>query len=81
MQPYKDLYSKSMLNAFFAYWTEADLKAGKIRKDSEKYFDMSRRLVTWKSREDKTTAPLVQQKSQLYPTYEYDANGRRLEKQ
>lgn len=47
MFPYKDKYSREMLNDFFLYWTEGSQKSSKIRYQSEKFFDVGRRLVTW----------------------------------
>lgn len=36
-------------DSFFSYWTETD-KNGKMRFESEKFFDISRRIGTWMSR-------------------------------
>lgn len=47
MLPYKDKYSREMLNDFFLYWTEGSQKSSKIRYQSEKFFDVGRRLATW----------------------------------
>jgi len=47
MLPYKDKYSREMLNEFFLYWTEGSQKSSKIRYQSEKFFDVGRRLATW----------------------------------
>lgn len=47
MLPYKDKYSREMLNEFFLYWTEGSQKNNKIRYQDEKFFDVGRRLATW----------------------------------
>ena len=39
-------YDKNLLEEFKAYWTETDQK-GKMRFQSQKFFDISKRLATW----------------------------------
>ena len=50
LTPFLHQYGKDMLNDFYKYWTEAD-SSGKLRiNDSkQKYFDVSRRLITWRN--------------------------------
>lgn len=48
--PYKERYSKELLNAFFNWWSEP-LANGKMRLTSQDAWDTGRRLVTWKNRE------------------------------
>jgi hypothetical protein len=43
---FSEKYPLTMLQAFLNYWIEKS-KAGKMRYEGEKYFDMSRRLSTW----------------------------------
>jgi hypothetical protein len=50
MTPYKDRYSKELLNAFFNYWSEP-LANGKMRLTSQDAWDTGRRLVTWNKRD------------------------------
>jgi hypothetical protein len=40
-------YAKSMIDQFYEYWTETDQK-GKMRFQAQKFFDISKRLATWK---------------------------------
>lgn len=47
---HKKDYSKDMLNAFFAYWSEIDTNGNKMRFENEKYFEVSKRLITWFNR-------------------------------
>ena len=42
-----------MLKAFYEYWIEPNKIKTKMRFEGEKYFDVSRRLVTWSNRETK----------------------------
>ena len=45
-------YGKSMIDEFFAYWTETNQK-GKMRFQAEKFFDISKRLATWQRNQTK----------------------------
>lgn len=45
-------YSQELLNDFIAYWTEKS-KSGKMRFEGEKYFSVSKRLLTWSKNEMK----------------------------
>jgi len=47
----KDKYNKAMLNAFIEYWNEPNQLRTLLRHEGEKYFEISRRLATWYSRE------------------------------
>jgi len=46
---YESKYDKEMLDKFIAYWVEPN-KTGKLRMEGEKYWALSRRLATWKSK-------------------------------
>lgn len=46
LRPYKNKYPMQMLEDFFKYWTE-ESKSGKMRFESEKFWDIGRRLGTW----------------------------------
>jgi hypothetical protein len=56
LKPYLSIYGKEMLNEFYAYWTEP-IKSNtpKIRYDGEKFWDLARRLNTWKARNNNAT--------------------------
>lgn len=45
-------YSVEMVDRFLNYWTEKN-KAGKMRYELEKVFEISKRLATWKKNDDK----------------------------
>jgi hypothetical protein len=44
-------YPETMLNKFCNYWTEKNKSKTKMRFELEKTFEVSRRLVTWASRD------------------------------
>jgi hypothetical protein len=44
---YANKYPKEMLREFYEYWTELNDKGNKMRYEDQKYFEISRRLVTW----------------------------------
>lgn len=60
--PFKEKYTKDMLNEFYQYWTEESKNGKKLRYDSEKFFDIKRRLITWNKRNNKSTANDVVEK-------------------
>ena len=43
----------SEFNNFMDYWTEPNLKNGKLRWEMEKFFDISRRIKTWMTNNSK----------------------------
>lgn len=45
--PYVDKYGKTMIRAFFEYWTESKTNGKKMRFELQKVFDVKKRLVTW----------------------------------
>jgi hypothetical protein len=47
LSKYESKYDKNMLDEFKAYWTETDQK-GRMRFQAQKFFDISKRLATWK---------------------------------
>lgn len=52
LEPFLNTYGKEMLNTFYHYWTEPDqTKKPKMRFEKEKFWDINRRLVTWKGKE------------------------------
>jgi hypothetical protein len=54
LQDFKQTYSSEMIKQFFDYWTELNTSKTKMRFQSEKFFDPSKRLATW-SRNQKQT--------------------------
>lgn len=53
LEPFLAEYGKVMLNAFFKYWTEKNENGKKMRFESERFFEISKRLITWKNNEIK----------------------------
>lgn len=47
LKPFLETYGKDMLNDFFFYWTEKSPNGKQMRFEKQKFFDVSRRLVTW----------------------------------
>lgn len=45
--PYVDKYGKTMIRAFFEYWTESKTNGKKMRFEMQKVFDIKKRLLTW----------------------------------
>jgi hypothetical protein len=52
LKPFADTYGTELLNNFAAYWTEPSKSGKKLRFEDEKFFDTSRRLATWKQRQN-----------------------------
>jgi len=47
---YKDKYQKDMLNDFYNWWSELDSKSNKMRFEKQDFFEVGKRLATWKKR-------------------------------
>ena len=47
IMPYVEVYTSKMLNDFFSYWTEPTRNGAKVRFETEKTWDVSRRLARW----------------------------------
>lgn len=47
------LYDNDMVKKFFDYWSETNKSETKMRWELEKTFEVSKRLIKWKSNEDK----------------------------
>lgn len=50
LEPFLEKYGREMLNNFYLYWTEPNGTGKKMRFESQKFFDIPRRLTTWHSR-------------------------------
>ena len=56
LRPYVGKYPKEILRGFYDYWTEQDSKTGKkLRFEDAKFFDIGKRLATWKRIEESRT--------------------------
>ena len=53
VEEFKDKYSIEMLTNFYAYWSEPTRDKTKMRMETEKTWDTSRRLLTWFNRSKK----------------------------
>lgn len=51
LQPFLNTYGKDMLNTFYQYWIEPNKSGKKLRFEDEKFWDLNRRLITWKGKE------------------------------
>lgn len=51
--PYMEKYGPDMIRKFFNYWTEKNPKGTKMQFEMMRTFEISKRLVTWKDRDDK----------------------------
>ena len=49
--PFVDRYGRDMIRAFYDYWTEPNKSRTRMRFELERTWDVSRRLVTWASRD------------------------------
>lgn len=49
--PYVVRYGKEMIRAFFDYWSELNKSETKMRLETEKTWELARRLSTWANRE------------------------------
>jgi hypothetical protein len=47
LEPFKDIYHQNMIQDFYEYWTEPNRAGTKFRQESEKTWDIVRRLKTW----------------------------------
>lgn len=50
---FKTKYKSDLILEFWYYWTEPNRSLSKIKFEMEKTWDLNRRLIAWKSREDK----------------------------
>jgi len=50
--PFVSKYDKVMIREFFEYWAEPSRDNKKLRFQAQKFFDLSRRLATWKRNDD-----------------------------
>ena len=51
LEPFLKTYGRDLLKEFYNYWTEPNKLNSKLRFESEKFWDLNRRLVTWKGKE------------------------------
>jgi hypothetical protein len=53
LDPFREKYTRDMLNDFWRYWTEIGQKDVKMRFEKEKTFGVGQRLATWNKNESK----------------------------
>jgi len=53
LDPFREKYTRDMLNDFWRYWTEIGQKDTKMRFEKEKTFGVGQRLATWNKNESK----------------------------
>ena len=61
LEPFKNSYSRDLLNAFYKYWTEPNKSNTKFRQELERTWEISRRLETWAARDKSFTKPMQNQ--------------------
>ena len=55
LKPFLEIYGKNICNDFYKYWTEPNRSNTKFRQETEKTWDIARRLETW-AKNDKNFA-------------------------
>lgn len=51
--PFVEKYGAEMIRKFFDYWTELNKSGKTMRWESERFFELSKRLATWTKNDDK----------------------------
>jgi len=51
LEPFLQTYGRDLLKEFYNYWAESNKLNNKLRFESEKFWDLDRRLATWKGKE------------------------------
>lgn len=51
LRPFVDKFTKETVQDFFDYWTEKNSTGRKMRFESQKHFEIEKRLSTWKRKE------------------------------
>ena len=51
LKPFVDEFGKELCNQFYRYWTEPNKTKTKLRWEGEKFFDIKRRLITFRNNE------------------------------
>lgn len=54
---FKDNNTIATIKEFFEYWSELNKSGTKMRWESEKFFDLNRRMVTWLKNSKKVMTP------------------------
>lgn len=54
---FKDNNTTATIKEFFEYWSELNKSGTKMRWESEKFFDLSRRMATWLKNSKKVMTP------------------------
>ena len=66
--PFLEIYPKELIRKFYEYWKEPNKSKTKMRFELEKTWDLSRRLTTWQSNDDKWEKPKSNELSQTTTT-------------
>lgn len=54
---FKDNNTTATIKEFFEYWSEFNKSGTKMRCESEKFFDLNRRMATWLKNSKKVMTP------------------------
>lgn len=49
LKPFVAVHGRDFMNNFYGYWSEADLRTGKLRWEKETAFEIERRITTFKN--------------------------------
>jgi len=49
LKPFVDEFGKELCNQFYRYWTEPNKTKTKLRWEAQKFFDIKRRLITFRN--------------------------------
>lgn len=55
--PYMERYGKDMIRAFYDWWSELNKSETKMRFETEKTWELAKRLATWANREKRPKEP------------------------
>ena len=79
--PYRCEYDDETLKEFFEYWTESSENQVKVRYQTEKVFDVARRLKTWTSNNFKKTKTSTTQKDNINFILDVSRKAREITKE
>jgi phage replication O-like protein O len=65
MDPYMEKYPRELLVEFYYYWTEPHINKKKLRWEVQEFFDVGRRLGTFKRNADKRSKQYGNRKQQI----------------
>ena len=67
LEPYLQIYGRTLLNDFYKYWTEPNKSLTKFRMELEQTWSLSRRLETWAKNDKNFNKTVTQEKEGITP--------------